>query len=136
MDLVKTFQISAAGLRAQSTRLRVIAENLANAGTTPQVPGGTPYRRKVVTFANVLDRDLGIRKVEVAGVRTDSSPFGKRYDPGHPAADVDGYVQLPNVNGLVEMTDMRDALRSYEANLSVIEASRSIVQQTIALLER
>ena len=136
MDLVKTFQISAAGLRAQSTRLRVIAENLANAGTTPQAPGGTPYRRKVVTFANVLDRDLGIRKVEVAGVRTDSSPFGKRYDPGHPAADGDGYVQLPNVNGLVEMTDMRDALRSYEANLSVIEASRSIVQQTIALLER
>ncbi|MFQ5784679.1 MAG: flagellar basal body rod protein FlgC [Alphaproteobacteria bacterium] len=136
MELVKILQISAAGLRAQGTRLRVIAENLANANTTAQVPGGEPYRRKLVSFENVLDRELGVQTVHVAGIRSDRSPFGKRYDPGHPAADADGYVLMPNVNGLIESTDMREALRSYEANLSVIETSRTIIQRTIDLLAR
>jgi flagellar basal-body rod protein FlgC len=136
MELMKTLQISAAGLKAQGQRLRVIAENVANSSTTALVPGGEPYRRKLVTFENVLDRELGERVVRVAGYKLDQSAFGKRYDPSHPAADADGYVLLSNVNPLIETTDMREALHSYQANLSVIEASRSIVEQTINLLAR
>ncbi len=136
MELLKTLQISAAGLKVQGRRLRVIAENIANAGTTALAPGGDPYRRKRIDFENVLDRELGLRTVRVAGTSKDQSPFGKRFDPSHPAADADGYILLPNVNPLIEMSDMRETLRSYEANLSVIEASRSIVQRTIDLLAR
>lgn len=136
MELLKTLQISAAGLKAQGQRLRVIAENIANSSTTALVPGGEPYRRKLIAFENVLDRELGERAVRVAGYKFDQSPFGRRYDPGHPAADGDGYIQLSNVNPLIETTDMREALRSYQANLSVIEASRSMVQKTIDLLAR
>ena len=136
MDIVKSLQISAAGMKAQGERLRVIAENIANAGTTALVPGGEPFRRKLISFKNVLDRALGVETVQVAGYNRDQTQFAKRYDPGHPAADADGYVLLPNVNPLVEMADMREALRSYEANLSVIEASKIIVQRTIDLLAR
>ncbi len=136
MELLKTLVVSAAGLRAQGKRMRVIAENLANASTTAQAPGGEPYRRKLITFENVLDRELGTSTVQVKGYASDQSPFGKRYDPGHPAADADGYIELPNVNPLIEMTDMREALRSYEANLNVIEATRRIVRQTVDLLAR
>lgn len=136
MELLKTLQISAAGMKAQGERLRVIAENIANANTTALMPGGEPYRRKLITFENVLDRELGERLVRVAGYELDKSAFGRRYDPGHPAADGDGYLQLSNVNALIETTDMREALRSYEANLSVIEASRTMVQRTIDLIAR
>ena len=136
MELIKTLQISAAGMKAQGERLRVIAENIANANTTALVPGGEPYRRELITFENVLDRELGEHIVQVAGYKRDQSAFGRRYDPGHPAADRDGYIQLSNVNSLIETTDMREALRSYEANLSVIEASRTMVQRTIDLLAR
>ena len=134
MDLIKTLQISAAGMKAQGQRLRVIGENLANASTTALDAGGDPYRRKLVSFKNTLDRALGINTVEVAGYTRDTSPFAKRYDPSHPAAGPDGYVLLPNVNALIEMADMREAMRSYEANLSVVEASKSMLRKTISLL--
>lgn len=136
MDLVKTLQISAAGMKAQGQRLRVIGENLANASSSALDAGGEPYRRKLVSFKNTLDRALGVNTVEVARYSFDTSPFGKRYDPGHPAAGADGYVLLPNVNALIEMADMREAMRSYEANLSVIEASKSMLRKTIELLAR
>ena len=136
MDLVKTLQISAAGMKAQGNRLRVIGENLANASTTALDSGGEPYRRKLVSFKNTLDRALGVNTVEVARYSFDNAEFGKRYDPSHPAAGPDGFVLLPNVNPLIEMADMREAMRSYEANLSVIEASKSMLRKTIGLLAR
>ena len=136
MDLSKIMKLSAAGLKVQNERMRVIAENVANANTLPEKPGEQPYRRKVVTFKNELDRETGARTVAVDRVREDSSSFGRRYDPGHPAADKEGYVQTPNVKGMVEMMDMRRAQRSYEANLSVIRTSRSIVQNLLSVLER
>jgi flagellar basal-body rod protein FlgC len=134
MDLAKTLHISAAGLKVQGTRLRTIAENIANAASTAQEPGGDPYRRKVVTFENVLNRELDVDLVRVRRVDVDRSDFELKYLPGHPAADANGYVQMPNVNTLIEMADMREAQRSYEANLKVIQASRTMVQQTIELL--
>lgn len=136
MDLSKIMKLSAAGLKVQNERMRVIAENVANANTLPEKPGEQPYRRKVVTFKNELDRETGARTVAVDRVREDSSDFGRRYDPGHPAADKEGYVQTPNVKSMVEMMDMRRAQRSYEANLSVIRTSRTIVQNLLGVLER
>ena len=134
MDLGKTLHISAAGLKVQGTRLRTIAENLANVASTAQEPGGDPYRRKVVTFENVLDRELDVDLVRIRRVDVDRSDFELKYQPGHPAADENGYIQMPNVNALIEMADMREAQRTYEANLKVIQASRTMVQQTIELL--
>ncbi len=134
MDLEKSLNISAAGMRAQGTRLRVIAENIANANSTAQSPGGEPYRRKLVTFDNELDRALGLETVHVDSIVADRSAFQRRYEPGHPAADEEGYVLLPNVNSLMEMADLREAQRSYEANLKAIESSRSMLQKTIDIL--
>lgn len=134
MDLVKALQISAHGLKAQGTRLRVIAENVANADSLPQTPGEQPYRRKLVSFTNALNRALGFETVKVRDIEVDRSDFGKRFEPGHPAADPEGYVLTPNVKSIVEMADMREAQRSYEANLKVIEASRSMLQRAIAVL--
>ncbi|MCH7938048.1 MAG: flagellar basal body rod protein FlgC [Proteobacteria bacterium] len=133
-DLIKTMRISGAGMRAQGQRLRVISQNIANANSLPQDPGDNPYRRKVITFRNVLDRSLGLELVRAGKARPDKSEFGKRYEPSHPASDADGYVLTPNVNPLIEMTDMREAQRSYEANLSVIKASKAMLNQTIDLL--
>ncbi len=133
-DLLKTFKISAAGMRAQGTRLRVISENVANADSLPRAPGEEPYRRKVVTFRNELDRRVGLNTVRVDNIRPDKSEFNKQFNPNHPAADADGYVLTPNVNGLIEMTDMRQAQRSYEANLSVIKASKAMLNATIDIL--
>ena len=133
-DIIKTMRISGAGMRAQGNRLRVISQNIANANSLPQEPGQNPYRRKVVTFKNVLDRSLGLETVRTGKVRPDRSDFGKRYEPSHPAADADGYVLTPNVNTLIEMSDMREAQRSYEANLSVIKTSKQMLNQTIDLL--
>lgn len=132
--LMKTLNISAAGMQAQGTRLRVIAENIANANSMATGPGGLPYRRQVVTFSNELDRALGLNTVQVQEVRPDLSDFGQRFDPNHPAADENGYVLTPNVNTLIEMMDMREAQRSYEANLSVIKNSKSMLMSTIDLL--
>jgi flagellar basal-body rod protein FlgC len=134
MDLLKALNISASGLKAQGTRLRVIAENLANAESTAQRPGGEPYRRRVVPFGNVLDRELGVEKVKVDNIVPDRSDFRRRFEPGHPAADDKGYVLTPNVNTLLEVADMREAQRSYEANLKAIQSSRSMLQQTIDIL--
>lgn len=134
MELFDTMFISGAGMRVQGERLRVIAENLANVDSVGETPGADPYRRKVITFKNQLDREMGFDRVKVSKVGTDPSDFRKKYEPGNPAADKDGYVSLPNVNSLVEMTDMREAQRSYEANLKVIEASRSMLSRTIDVL--
>ena len=134
MDLMKSIKISAAGMHVQGQRLKVIAENLANADSLSTEPGGDPYRRKVVTFQNMLDRKLGAELVKVKDIATDQSEFKKQFDKSHPAADEDGYVKLPNVNPLVELMDMREAQRSYEANLRIIDVSRSMLTRTIDLL--
>jgi len=134
MNLNDSLKISAAGLKVQGERLRVIAENLANADSVTEAPGGDPYRRKTISFQNTLDREMGIETVEVARIGVDRSDFRLKYEPGHPAADSKGYVKLPNINTLVEMTDMREAQRSYEANLKAIEAARTMLQRTIDLL--
>ncbi|MDE3017156.1 MAG: flagellar basal body rod protein FlgC [Pseudomonadota bacterium] len=131
-----TLQIAAAGMRAQGDRLRVVAENLANADSTASTPGGTPYRRKIVMFQNVLDKQLGVDTVKVVKRTYDTSPFIKKYDPSHPAADAQGYVLYPNVNPIVEMMDMREARRGYEANLDMVTISKSMLSQTIALLQK
>lgn len=134
MDLAKSMIISAAGMRAQSQRMRVIAENLANANSLSLEPGGEPYRRKVISFANQLDRTHDVNLVAVTGVVPDRSPFQRKYDPAHPAADADGYLFTPNVNSLIEVMDMKEAQRSYEANLSVIENVKAMLSQTVKLL--
>jgi flagellar basal-body rod protein FlgC len=134
MDLFKTLRISAAGLKAEGERMRVVAENLANADTISDTPGGAPYRRKLVTFKNALDRVLGTNLVKVGNVVTDKTDFDKKYDPGNPAADAQGYVLTSNVKPLIEMMDMREAQRSYEANLSVVDASRTMLLRTIDVL--
>jgi flagellar basal-body rod protein FlgC len=135
MDLVKSLRISASGLSAQSTRLRVVAENLANAESAAQVPGGEPYRRKVVSFASTLDRTIGAQTVKISRIGPAAGDFERRYDPSHPAADADGYVLMPNVNPLIEMADMREAQRSYQANLAVIDAAKTMIGRTIDLLQ-
>lgn len=133
-ELFKAMKISAAGMKVQGSRLRVISQNVANADSLPQDPGQSPYRRKVVTFKNELDRDLGVELVAVDKVTLDRSEFKKQFDPNHPAADADGYVLAPNVTTLIEMMDMREASRSYEANLSAIKTSRSMLQSAIDIL--
>ena len=135
MDLNKALDIAASGMDAQTTRLRVIAENLANQDTTGSTPGADPYRRKTVTFENRLDRQLGTATVRVKQIGRDSGDFQQRYDPSNPAANADGYVKLPNVNSLVEVMDMREAERSYSANLAVMQTSRSMLTRTIDLLK-
>jgi flagellar basal-body rod protein FlgC len=134
MDLLDSLKVSASGLKAQATRLRTIAENLANTNSTATTPGGDPYRRKIATFRAVLDRALGFTMVEPGKVALDNSQFELRYDPANPAADNKGYVKLPNVNSLIELADMREAERSYDANLKVIEASRSMLQRALDIL--
>lgn len=134
-DLNKTMNIAAAGMRAQSHRMRVVAENLANANSTASSANSDPYRRKIVTFANVLDREMGVKTVHVDGVIYDKKPFGRKYDPGHPGADDQGYVRTPNVNSLIEMTDMREAQRSYQANLSIIGIAKDMLSRTVQLLQ-
>jgi len=133
-DLVKSMNVSAAGMKVQGTRLRVISENVANASSTAVTPGGEPYRRKLITFENVFDRQLGVETVQVRDITRDTAEFGQRYEPGHPAADASGYVKISNVNTLVEITDMREAQRSYEANMRVLRASRGMLERTIDLL--
>jgi flagellar basal-body rod protein FlgC len=134
MDFLKSLTIAASGLRAQSGRMRVISENIANADSTAQRPGANPYRRKIPTFRSEVDRALEANTIAMGKVRQDPTDFRNKYEPGHPAADPNGYVKYPNVNSLVEMTDMREAQRSYEANLNVIGATRRMIQRTIDLL--
>jgi flagellar basal-body rod protein FlgC len=134
MDFVKSIAIAASGLRAQAGRMRVISENIANSDSTAQTPGGDPYRRRIPTFRSELDRALDARVVALGPVRADQTDFQVKYEPGNPAADAAGNVKYPNVNPLVEMTDMRDAQRSYEANVNVVGATRSMIQRTLDIL--
>ena len=134
MDLTKILQTSASGMHVQGERMRIVAENLANAGSSANSPDDEPYRRKLITFSNELDRELGIRLVNVDRVTFDQSQFGRKYDPGHPGANAQGYVLMPNVNALIEMTDMREAQRGYEANLSIISVAKDMLKRTIDIL--
>jgi flagellar basal-body rod protein FlgC len=135
MDISKAIAISARGMDAQTARLRVIAENIANQDSTGSTPGADPYRRKTITFENKLDKELGIDTVQVRKVDTDRTEFPQRFDPSHPAADDKGYVRTPNVNSFVEVMDMREAQRGYSANLNVMEATRAMLTRTIELLK-
>ena len=134
MDLIKSIKISTAGMRVQGTRLRVISENIANADSLPDGQGDLPYRRKQVSFKNILDRSIDAQRVKVDKIQFDKTDFDRKFDPMHPAADENGYVLVPNVNPLVEMMDMREAQRSYEANLSIIQVSKSMLTRTIDML--
>lgn len=134
MEFIRSILVAASGLRAQSGRMRVIAENVANANSTAQTPGGDPYRRRVPTFQSGLDREIGAQTVRLGRIESDRSDFQLRHEPGHPAADPNGYVRYPNVNPLIESMDMREAQRSYEANLNVIGTTRRMIQRTLDIL--
>jgi flagellar basal-body rod protein FlgC len=133
-NLTAALKIAGSGMSAQSQRLRVVAENIANAQSTASVAGGDPYQRKTINFADVLDRAAGVSFVKVESIGKDQQPFLAQFDPGNIAADEQGYVKLPNVNMLVEMADMREANRSYEANVQVIKQVRDLVSMTIDLM--
>jgi flagellar basal-body rod protein FlgC len=134
MDLDGVIKVAASGLSAQSARLQVISQNLANAESTGTTPGAEPYRRKIVTFRSVLDQATGVKMVHTGPAATAGGDFERHYDPAHPAADKDGYVMMPNVNPLIELMDMREAQQSYQANLSVIDAAKSMISHTLDLL--
>lgn len=132
--LAASLRISASGMDAQSTRLRIVSENLANVRSTGEASGSEPYRRKLVSFAEHVDRETGVPQVRIQKIFDDNSEFTLEYDPGNPAANQDGYVKMPNVNPLIEMSDMREANRSYEANLQAIKQARDMMSSTIDLL--
>jgi flagellar basal-body rod protein FlgC len=132
--LGSAIKVAASGLDAENARLRVVSENIANAQSTSKIPGGDPYQRKMVSFSSELDRASGTTEVKVDSIVRDASNFELEYDPSHPAADESGFVKLPNVNLLVEMADMRDANRSYEANLQVLKQARDLISMTIDLM--
>jgi flagellar basal-body rod protein FlgC len=133
-EFSKAMSIAASGMLAQNVRLRVISENIANAESVGTTPGSDPYRRKTVSFRNRLDRELGANLVKLDQVGRDRSAFPIRNDPSHPAADADGRVKMPNVNSLIELMDLRQAQRSYQANLRVVDVARTMVSRTIELL--
>ena len=135
MDFLKSIAIAASGLRAQAGRMRVIAENIANADSTAPTPGAEPYRRKIATFRSEVDRALDAQIVGLGRVKPDQSEFRLKHEPGHPSADANGNVKYPNVNSLVELMDLREAQRSYEANINIIGASRRMIQRTIEILK-
>ena len=134
-DFLRSMGIATSGLRAQAGRMRVISDNIANADSTAATAGGDPYRRKVPTFSSELDRTLDAKTVALGRIKPDPSAFRIKHDPGNPAADAAGNVKYPNVNPLIEMTDMRDAQRSYEANLNIISATRRMIQRTLDILK-
>jgi flagellar basal-body rod protein FlgC len=133
-SLQASMSVASSGLEAQSTRMRIVSENLANATATGRTAGADPYQRKTVTFDAAMDRAAGAQLVKVKEVGVDRTPFRVEYEPGHPAADKAGYVKLPNVNMLIEMADMREVNRSYEANLQVVKQVRSMLGMTVDLL--
>ena len=136
MDFSKSMAVAASGLRAQTDRMKIIAENIANANSTSPQPGGDPYRRKIATIATSFDRELGANLVESGKPVSDKSEFRSQYDPGNPNADAKGYVKLPNVDSLVEIMDMREAQRSYEADLTAMDATKSMLAKTVDLLNK
>jgi flagellar basal-body rod protein FlgC len=135
MDFIKSIAIATTGMRAQAGRMRIISENIANADSTASAPGADPYRRRIVTFHSVLDRELDAHVVQLGRVAADASDFRIRHEPDNPLADRNGDVKYPNVNSLVEMTDFRDAQRSYEANINVISSTRRMLQRTLDILK-
>jgi flagellar basal-body rod protein FlgC len=134
-DMFATMRVSSSGMRANSERINVIAQNVANADTTPSKPDETPYTRKTISFKNVIDKETGDKLVKVDKINEDTkSPYAKKYMPGHPAADADGYVQAPNVNSLIEAMDMKEASKSYEANMGMYTQTRDMMSKTVDLL--
>jgi flagellar basal-body rod protein FlgC len=127
-------KIASSGLETQSARLRIVAENMANIESTGPAPGADPYARKTVTFESELDQATGVDLVKIKAIGVDTTPFRVEHDPGNPAADSKGFVKLPNVNMIIEMADLREANRSYEANLQVIKQANSLSSSTIDLL--
>lgn len=134
-DLSTALAVSAAGMRAQSGRIRIVAENIANANSTAAAPGLEPYRRQVPVFSSYFDRDADANMVRMSRIQLDPSAFTLKFDPSHPAANLEGYVQLPNVNPLIEMMDLREAQRSYEANLGALDQVRAMAAATLRILE-
>ena len=134
MDFLKTISVAASGLRTQAGRMRIIAENIANADSTAQTPGADPYRRKITTFQRRFDRELDASLVDLGRVQRDAGAFKTSFEPGHPAADARGEVKLPNVDTMIESMDMREAQRSYEANLNLVTATRRMIARTIDIL--
>jgi len=135
MDFSVSMSVAASGLRAQSERMKVIAENIANANSTATTPGGTPYRRQIPTMTASFDRTLGATMVEAGRPTVDQSAFRQQYEPGSPQANAQGYVQLPNVDPLVEIMDMREAQRSYQADLTVMDSTKQMLVKTVDLLK-
>ncbi|MEN3379945.1 MAG: flagellar basal-body rod protein FlgC [Hyphomicrobiales bacterium] len=136
IDPIKaSMSIAGSGLEAQSSRLRVVSENIANVDSTGRVGGADPYRRRTITFDSVMSRTEGVNLVRVKDLGIDNAPFRLEYEPGHQAADENGYVKRPNVNVLVEMSDMRETNRSYEANLQIFKQARSMAAMTIDMLK-
>jgi flagellar basal-body rod protein FlgC len=133
-SLVSSIKIAGSGMDAQSRRIQVVAENIANANSTAKVPGGDPYQRKIISFVEELDRKTGANLVKATDVARDTTPFSTEFDPSSPYADESGFVKLPNVNAIVEMADMREANRSYEANLQVIKQVRDLISMSVDLL--
>jgi len=136
MDFTTSLIVAASGMRAQTDRMKVIAENIANANSTSATPGGDPYRRKIATMGSEFDRELNATLVTPGKPQADNSEFRLQYDPGNPNADAKGYIKLPNVNSLVEIMDMREAQRSYEADLTVMDASKTMLARTVDLLRK
>jgi flagellar basal-body rod protein FlgC len=134
-DFLSSLKIAATGLHAQTARMRIIAENLANADSAGKTPGEDPYRRKIPTFKAVMDKEAGGETVKIGRIALDQSDFAQRYEPGHPAADANGDVKYPNVNSLIEAMDMRQAQRSYEANLNVVTVTRQMLGATLDVLK-
>lgn len=134
-NLSLSADIAASGMKAQSERLKVISQNMANADSVSAEPGGDPYRRQVVTFQNYIDKQTGAQKVKVDKIINDMSPFEKKYDPHHPGADANGYVSLPNVNPLVEVMDMKEAQRVYDANLNMLKTAREMNSSVLDILK-
>jgi flagellar basal-body rod protein FlgC len=134
-DFLSSLKIAASGLHAQNARMRVIAENIANVDSAGKTPGEDPYRRRIPTFKAVMDDEVGGKIVQIGRLAYDQSDFSTRYEPGHPAADESGYVKYPNVNSLIESMDMREAQRTYEANLNVVTVTRQMLGQTINILK-
>jgi flagellar basal-body rod protein FlgC len=127
--------IASSGLSANSARMRIASENIANARSTGNTPGADPYRRQTISFENELDQASGVNIVKVDKLGVDKSPFIVEHDPGNPAADDKGFVKLPNVNLILEMADMRESNHSYEANLQIVKQSRDLISMTIDLLK-
>ena len=134
-NLAVSADIAASGMRVQAERLKVISQNMANADSVSDVPGGEPYRRQVVSFQNYVDQETGAQMVRVNKIQKDNSAFQQKYEPGNPGADANGYVLLPNVNPLIEMMDMKEAQRAYDANLNMMRTAREMSSAALDILK-